>query len=117
MNLIKFVDDCVITRDGGSLEVDKYDNPINVETIYDGKCRYQQGVQAFMGISVRNSVVFIPFQIKVMDNDIVEVVVKDNATKVRGIVTNPRYVELPLTGEKVTRIELSQVKDVSNGNN
>lgn len=114
MNLIKFEDRCVITRDGGSVEVDEFDNPINVEQIYDGKCRYQQGVQAYMGISVRNSVVFIPKQLKVEENDIVNVEVKDDAVKVQGVVTNPRYVELPLTGEKVTRIELSQVKEVLN---
>lgn len=112
MNLIKFEDDCVITRDGGSVEVDEFDNPINVKQIYEGKCRYQQGVQAFMGISVRNSVVFIPKQLKVEENDFVDVDVKDDAVKMRGVVTNPRYVELPLTGEKVTRIELSQVKEV-----
>lgn len=112
MNLIKFEDTCVITRDGGSVEVDEFDNPINVKEIYEGKCRYQQGVQAYMGISVRNSVVFIPKQLKVEENDIVSVMVKDDAVKVQGIVTNPRYVELPLTGEKVTRIELSQVKEV-----
>lgn len=114
MNLIKFEDRCVITRDGGSVEVDEFDNPMNVKEIYEGKCRYQQGVQAYMGISVRNSIVFIPKQLKVEENDIVNVEVKDNAVKVQGIVTNPRYVELPLTGEKVTRIELSQVKEVLN---
>lgn len=112
MNLIKFEDKCVITRDGGSIEVDEFDNPINVKQIYEGKCRYQQGVQAYMGISVRNSVVFIPKQLKVEENDIVNVEVKDDAVKVQGVVTNPRYVELPLTGEKATRIELSQVKEV-----
>lgn len=112
MNLIKFVDSCLITRDNGSREVDEYDNPINIEKIYEGKCRYQQGVQAYMGISTRNSVVFIPNQEKIMENDIIEVEVKDDATKVCGIVINPRYVELPLTSEKVTRIELTQVKAI-----
>lgn len=114
MNLIKFEDKCVITRDGGSIEVDEFDNPVNVKEIYNGKCRYQQGVQAYMGISVRNSIVFIPKQLKVEENDIVNVGVKDNAVKVRGVVINPRYIELPLTGEKATRIELSQVKEVLN---
>lgn len=112
MNLIKFVDTCVITRDNGSKDVDEYDNPLNIKQVYEGKCRYQQGVQAYMGISTRNSVVFIPNQVKVIENDIVEVEVKDDAAKVRGIVTNPRYVELPLTSEKVTRIELTQVKAI-----
>lgn len=112
MNLIKFEDKCVITRDSGGVKVDEFDNPINVKEIYNDKCRYQQGVQAYMGISVRNSLVFIPNRVKVEENDIVVVYVKEDAVKMQGVVTNPRYVELPLTGEKVTRIELSQVKEV-----
>lgn len=111
MNLIKFVDTCVITRDNGSLDVDEYDNPINIEKIYEGKCRYQQGVQAYMGISVRNSVLFIPNHVEILENDIVEVV-SDMICK-RGIASTIRYVDLPLTGEKHTRIELTQVKEVS----
>ena len=110
MNLIKFVDSCLITRDNGSREVDEYDNPINIEKIYEGKCRYQQGMQAFMGISVRNSVLFIPNHIEILENDIVEV--ESDMIRKKGIASTIRYIDLPLTGEKHTRIELTQVKEV-----
>lgn len=112
MNLIKFIDTCVIIRDNGSTDVDEYDNPLNIEEIYKGKCRYQQGMQAFMGISVRNSVLFIPNHVEILENDIVDV--ESDMIRKRGIASTIRYIDLPLTGEKHTRIELTQVKEVSN---
>lgn len=111
MNLIKFVDSCVITRDGGSIKVDEYDNPINIEKIYEGKCRYQEKAKTSGGFSVRTCLVFIPGFIDIKENDIIEI--ENEMIHKRGIADTVRFIDFPLTGERNMRIELDQVKDVT----
>lgn len=108
MELIEVDADCVVTRESG--EYDKQDNPIVTDAIYNGKCRYQEGVQAYLGTSIRNSVVFIYRHVKVYENDIFEITT-EMAHK-QGIAKTVRYIKFPITGEPMTRVELIQVKDV-----
>lgn len=108
MELIDVDADCIVTRESG--EYDKQDNPIMLDDIFKGRCRYQEGVQAYLGTSIRNSVVFIYQHTKVYENDIFEI--KTEMIHKRGIAKTVRYIKFPITGEPCTRIELIQVKDV-----
>lgn len=110
MELIEVDADCIVTRESGGLEVDEFDNPINTEDIYKGRCRYQQGVQAQYGTAIRNSTVYIYRHVKIYENDIFEITT-DMIHK-RGIAQTIRYIKFPITGEQHTRIELIQVKDI-----
>ncbi len=108
MALIKFKDTCIITRDNGKF--DEYDQPIT-EQVYSGRCRYQQGVQAYMGISQRNSVVFLDGDVRVSENDVCAIT-QSNGVRRKGVVKTVRNVKLPLTGKRTTRIELTQDTEV-----
>ena len=108
MELIKFEDDVIITRDG--VEIDKNDNPITTE-VWSGKGRYQQGGQVYSGFLVRNSVLFLPEDVAVEENDKVIVTLTDGR-RISGVVGTVKNVRLPLTYERQTRMELKQVMDV-----
>ena len=110
MELIDVDADCIVTRESGGLEVDIFDNPVNIEEVFQGRCRYQEGVQAYLGTSIRNSVVFIYKHVKVFENDRFEI--ETEMIHKQGIAKTVRYIKFPLTGEQHTRIELIQVKDV-----
>lgn len=101
MELIKFDDTCKVLRDNG---YDEWDNPIQ-EEVYSGKCRYQQGVQAYMGISQRNSVLFLDGDVRLSENDTVSVVLS-NGVERGGNVKTVRNIEMPLTHKRMTRIEI-----------
>lgn len=108
MELIEVDADCIVTRESG--EYDAQDNPIITDAIFKGRCRYQEGVQAYLGTSIRNSVAFIYSHVKVFENDIFEI--KTDMIHKQGIAKTVRYIKFPITGEPVTRVELIQVKDV-----
>lgn len=103
MELIKFDDKCTIRRDSG--EYDEWDNPVETE-VYSGKCRYQQGVQAYYGISQRNSVIFLQGTVLLSENDVVSVTLASSGVEWSGKVVTVRHIEMPLTHAKVTRIEI-----------
>lgn len=109
MDLIKFNDTAVITRTSG--EVDDYDNLLETE-VWHGNCRYQQGGQVYTGFLVRNSVLFIPDDIAVMENDKV-IVTLSNGRCLGGVIGSITNVEMPLTYERTTRCELKQVMDIN----
>lgn len=115
MELIDTDADCIITRESGGFEVDEWDNPINVKEIFKGRCRYQEGMQAFLGTSIRNCVVYIYKNVKTMENDVFEITT-DMIHK-RGIARTVRHIEMPLTGIRHTRIELNQVQDIVGDSN
>lgn len=108
MELIKFEDDVIITRDG--VKVDEYDNPITTD-VWSGKGRYQQGGQVYSGFLVRNSALFLPEDVAVEEND-KAIVTLTNGRKISGVVGTVKNVRLPLTYERQTRMELKQVMDV-----
>ena len=108
MELIDVDAECNVTRESG--DYDLQDNPIVIDGIFKGKCRYQEGVQAYLGTSIRNSVVFIYSHVKVYENDIFEITTE--MIHKQGIAKTVRYIKFPITGEPVTRVELIQVKDV-----
>lgn len=103
MELIKFDDYCTVLRDSGTY--DEWDNPIQ-EEVFKSKCRYQQGVQAYMGISQRNSVLFLKGVAYLDENDSVTVELASSGRKRSGVVKTVRDIELPITHEKCTRIEI-----------
>ena len=81
------------------------------ETIYEGKGRYQQGGPVYSGILITNSVVFIPRDLFIKENDVVQVTIHNGRIK-RGIVGTIRYIKMPLSGNRHTRFILKQVQDV-----
>lgn len=107
MELIGVDAECKVTRESG--KADEHDNLIS-EDIYKGQCRYQQGVQAQYGTSIRNSTVYIYRHVKIYENDILEI--ETEMVRKRGIARTVRYIKLPLTGEQLTRVELIQEKDI-----
>lgn len=108
MNLIKFADTVTITRDSG--EVDEYDNLVETE-VWSGKGRYQQGGQVYTGFLVRNSVLFLPEDVAVSEND-KAMITLTNGRKLSGVVGTITNIEMPLTHERQTRCELRQVMNV-----
>lgn len=112
MELIHFDDRCEISRnvtdDGGSIQLDVYDEPVDAEKIYSGICCYQAGGQTYQSVSVRNDVVYLPSNaVIIKEGDIVNVNTKRGRER-KGIVKTVRDIELPLTHALYTKIELKQ---------
>lgn len=108
MKLIAFEDKCVIKRRLGSNE---YDEPI-MESIYSGECCYQEGGYSnAQRMFVRNPILFLPDVSVLVDaNDDVEITTKFGR-KLVAIVARPREIELPITRQRVTRLELKQATE------
>lgn len=109
MELIKFEDAVTITRDEG--EVNEFDQLVRTE-VWSGKGRYQEGTPVYSGILTTNSVLFLPSDVPVEDNDEATVMLH-NGRVVRGVVSGVRNVRLPLTSELCTRMVLKQTTDKS----
>lgn len=111
MELIKFKDKCVVRRSkldkSGKPIYDEYDEPI-METVYEGVCSYQAGGQTNLSIVVRNDQVYLP------SNDVIiytgdEINIETSwGRKRHGVVNTARDIELPLTRELLTKIEIKQ---------
>lgn len=108
MEIIKFDDRLKVERVTGYNEWDE----AATETVFDGYGRYQQGGQVYTGFLVRNSVLFIPKDVKLKENDEVFVTLT-NDRKLRGVIGTIRNIEMPITHERVTRMEIKQVTDVA----
>lgn len=109
MRLIAFEDKCVIKRNTDGY--DEYDNPLQ-EIVYEGKCHFQEGGQTnAQRMYVRNPIVFISDVSVLIDpNDTIEVITKFSR-KWFSIVNTPREMELPITHQRVTRLELKQATE------
>lgn len=109
MQLIRFEDTCVIKCNLG--EYDEYDNPIQ-EVVYEGECCYQEGGYSnAQRMFVRNPILFLPeVSVLVNANDDVEVTTKFGR-KLVAVVARPREVEMPITRQRVTRLELKQATE------
>lgn len=104
MSDLSYPDKCVITRSTG--EVDEYDNLVS-EEIYSGECDWQQGGQTSLSIITYNDVVYLPGHVMVKDND--KIHVRNRHGKEReGIVKLANDLDLDLTGDCVTEIEIKQ---------
>ena len=108
MRLIAFEDKCVIKRRLGTNE---YDEPI-MDIVYSGECCYQEGGYSnAQRMFVRNPILFLPEVLALVNaNDIVEVTTKFGR-KLVAIVARPREIELPITHQRVTRLELKQATE------
>ena len=106
MRNIKFEDKCIIKRNTG--EYDEYDNPIQ-STIYDGVCVYVEGgYSQSQNIFTRNPLVFLPTISTLCEiNDSISIETKFGRLQ-KAIIARPREVELPMTKERFTRLELKQ---------
>ena len=108
MRLIAFEDKCVIKR---RLGTDEYDEPI-MESVYSGECCYQEGGYSnAQRMFVRNPIVFLPdVSVSIDANDDVEVTTKFGRV-LTAVVARPREIEMPITRERVTRLELKQATE------
>ncbi len=111
MDLITFKDKCTITRakfdENGRPVYDEYDEPI-VEEIYNGKCSYQAGGQTSLSIVVRNDQVYLPSNdVMIYAGDVIDVVTARGRNR-HGVVNTARDIEMPLTHELLTKIEIKQ---------
>lgn len=108
MRLIAFEDKCVIKRRLGANE---YDEPI-MESVYSGACCYQEGGYSnAQRMFMRNPILFLPeISVLVDTNDIAEIKTKFGR-ELKAVVNIPREVELPITRERVTRLELKQATE------
>lgn len=109
MRLIAFEDKCVIKRNTDGY--DEYDNPLQ-KVVYSSECCYQEGDYSnAQRMFVRNPIVFLPdVSVLVNANDIVEVTTKFGRV-LTAIVARPREIELPITRQRVTRLELKQATE------
>lgn len=102
---LEFKDTCIITRMSG--EYDEWDNPIGTE-IYNGNCMFQQGGQTSLSIVTRNDVVYLPSNDVIIEsNDVIDVLTA-RGRKRHGVANNARDIELPITKELLTKIEIKQ---------
>lgn len=109
MKFIDFRDSCVISRGG---EKDEWDNPVNPETVYAGKCLYEEGGTSYTRVfTTRNPTVFLPgVDVQVRINDAIEILT-EFGREIKSIVKIVRDINMPWrTGVKVTRIELKQAQ-------
>lgn len=111
MELIKFNDKCTITRvmldvEGNAI-YNEYDEPM-VEDVYYGDCSYQVGGVSNRSIMVRNDVVYLPTNdVIVVSGDMIEIETARGRNR-KGVVSDARDIELPLTHECYTKVELKQ---------
>lgn len=105
MILISFEDNCTIKR---GVSVDEFDEPIQT-VVYSGVCYYQQGSYVnSQQMLVQNPIVFLPdVSLSIETNDIVEINTKFDR-HLESVVLSAREIELPITREKFTRLELKQ---------
>lgn len=109
MQLIGFEDDIRVERATG--EKDPDNGELITEVVYNGKGRYQQGGQVYTGILITNSVLFLLGDVFLKENDIVFVTLHNDVKK-RAIVGTPKYIKMPITGDRYSRFELKQVQDI-----
>lgn len=109
MQLIRFEDTCVIKSNLG--EYDEYDNPIQ-EVVYEGECCYQEGGYTnAQRMFMRNPIVFLPSVSTLVNANDVATIKTKFGRELSAIVNIPREVELPITRQRVTRLELKQAKE------
>ena len=108
MQLIRFDDTCVIKRN--TKDKDEYDN-LAQEVVYTGACYYQEGGYSnAQQMIVRSPIVFLPdVSTMVNANDVVEITTR-LGRKMNGVVYMPREVEMPITRQRITRLELKQAR-------
>ncbi len=111
MDLITFKDHCAITRpkvdEYGNRLTDEYDEQI-MEKVYEGDCNYQAGGQTNLSIVVRNDQVYLPSNdVMVYAGDVIDVETS-RGRKRTGVVSTARDIEMPLTHELLTKIEIKQ---------
>lgn len=109
MRLIGFRDTCIIERGGGK---DEWDNPVDPEVIYDGKCLYEEaGTGYSRSMITRNPTVYLPENdALVLINDSVRIVT-EKGREIKSVARIVRDVNLPWqAGIKCTRIELKQAQ-------
>lgn len=108
MDAIKFKDACIIKRVIG--KGDEYDEPI-VEVLYDGECYYQDGgYTTAQQMLMRSPIVFIPQVLtSISPNNIIDVTTSLGRTY-SAVIGYVRDIELPITRQRVMKLELKQSK-------
>lgn len=104
MSDLSYKDHCVITRSTG--EVGEYDQFVSEEA-YNGVCDWQPGGQTSLSIITHNDVVYLPGQVMVRENDEISVTNRHGRRR-DGVVKLANDLDLDLTGDCVTEIEIKQ---------
>lgn len=104
MSDLSYKDHCVITRSTG--EVGEYDQFVS-EGVYNGVCDWQPGGQTSLSIITHNDVVYLPGQVMVRENDEISVTNRHGRQR-DGVVKLANDLDLDLTGDCVTEIEIKQ---------
>jgi hypothetical protein len=83
-----------------------------MDIVYSGECCYQEGGYSnAQRMFVRNPILFLPeVSVLVNANDIVEVTTKFGRV-LTAIVARPREIEMPITRQRTTRLELKQATE------
>lgn len=105
MSDLSYPDKCVITRSTG--ESNEFDQLLDSEEIYSGKCDWQQGGQTSQSIITHNDVVYLPGYVMVKDNDEIFVTNRHGRQR-KGVVKLANDLDLDLTDDCVTEIEIKQ---------
>jgi hypothetical protein len=116
MELIKFRDQCVISRarvgqDGKPVR-DEWDNPLAPEVVYTGPCLYEEGgMSSALSMVTRFPTLYLPGAFPgVKINDSVDIET-EFGRELQSVVKIVRDVNMPLySGTKITRIELKQAQ-------
>lgn len=111
MNLIAFNDNCVITRaktdENGRIIYDDFSEP-QFDEIYNDACNFQAGGQTSLSVVARNDQVYLPSNdVLIMAGDVIDVTTARGRNRY-GIVDTVRDIEMPLTHELLTKIEIKQ---------
>lgn len=111
MELIKFEDSCCILRNNlnedGDVIYDEYDEPTSV-AVYQGNCCYLKGGQTSLSIVTRNDQVYLPYSgLGIKLGDIISATTK-TGREYRGVIGNVRDIEMPISGERYTKLEIKQ---------
>ncbi len=107
MELIRFEDSCVISRADGYDE----DGGEALKEVYSDRCSYQQGVQTYREWRQRNSVVILPGDVRIRENDLA-IVTQGNGVRKECRVKTVRNVKMPITGERFTRLEMEYDREL-----
>lgn len=103
MSDLSYNDFCIITRT--THETDRFDEPLADEEVYRGRCDFQPGGQTALSIVTSNDVVYLPEGRKIRPGDMIRVEPRLMEPR-EGSVKNAKVIEIELTGEIETEIEI-----------
>ena len=102
---LSYQDYCIIIRN--THETNKWGSPVGQSEIYKGQCDFQPGKQVNQSIVTSKDVVYLPKGVKVRSGDSIRIEPK-LANAYSGVVEFANILELELTDDVITEIEVKQ---------